>query len=248
MGQTMKFLASNPKTNPLVVLCYCIMFAVGINFFLPSWSYTIGFFFLLFWIGHGLGQHRYLSHNAFQLNKLWHTVVVYIASIVPFGSPLGWAVLHRLHHVYNSTEYDTYFTKNPFKIFFCMTNSSGMNYIKGRHLNDKVTILTHRYYHINLVLFNIGLFLLNPAVWISYVSAGLLVCAAFIWTWAVAHKKMIFSYQNYKDNSYNDLFCGYVLGEWHNNHHSHPNKSNQQVRWWELDILHTISKVIGKNA
>jgi stearoyl-CoA desaturase (delta-9 desaturase) len=209
-------------------------------YFIPA----LLFFVILFWIGHGIGQHRYLSHNSIKLNIFWHTVVLYIASLIPFGSPLGWAVAHRTHHRHNGTNKDSYYTKNPFKIFLCMTNANHITFNDGKIIKSKIITLTHRYYHLNLIVFNIGLFFISPLVWYAYICGCIGVCLAFIWTWAIAHKKFFFSYQNFTDNSYNDLFCGYILGEWHNNHHAQPGKANQQVRWWEVDILYHISRII----
>lgn len=243
MAKILRLLSCSNNTNPLVVSSYLILFVIGTFNFKFDFFSSLVCFFILFWIGHGIGQHRYLSHNSITLNKFWHTVIVYIASIIPFGSPLGWAVTHRTHHRFNDTEKDSYHTKNPFKIFFCITNTNYINFKDGKIINSKIITYTHRYYHLNLIIFNTVLFFIDPVIWYSYICGSVGVCLAFIWTWAIAHRKMAFSYQNYTDNSYNDLFCGYILGEWHNNHHAHPGNSNQQVRWWEIDILHHISRI-----
>jgi len=153
-----------------------------------------------------------------------------------------------VHHRFNGTDKDSYFTKNPIKIFFCFTNPDNIIYKDGRGLEDWYVKFTHRYYLLIIFMFNMALLLINIKLWQIYATSVLLCCAAFVWTWAIAHKKTLISYQNFKEQSYNDLFCGYVLGEWHNNHHANPGAVNQKVRWWEFDIIFNIIKVIRKNA
>lgn len=52
-------------------------------------------------------------------------------------------------------------------------------------------------------------------------------------------------YRNYDlpDKSHNVLWLlPFVFGEnWHNNHHKNPRAPNNQVRWWELDVVYFIS-------
>lgn len=242
---------ANVKTNPYVSGVYLLTLIVGITIYgLSKFSVllSIPIFFALFWLGHGIGQHRYLSHNLLVLNRFWHTVIILLATLVSYGSPLGWAMLHKAHHRYNGTSKDSYLTKNPLKIFFCITNPLSVDTADGRHLNDSWVVFTHRYYHLILIINNITLYIINPEIWIAFNLAVILCYFAFIWTWAVAHQKHFFSYQNFKDDSFNDLFCGYILGEWHNNHHNNPKVLNEQVKWWEIDVLYLISKGIRKNV
>lgn len=247
-----KILKSTPSTSPITCTAMVLLAIASITLYNYSFNNLIAsvlIFFFLFWIGHGLGQHRYLSHNAFEVNKFWHIVLVFSATLVSFVSPLGWAMLHKAHHRYNGTEKDSYLTKNPLKIFLCITNPNHVYQSDGKKLTDYWVQFTHRYYNGILLINNIILFNVSTFIWASFNVAVVMCYLAFIWTWAIAHKKFFFSYKNYEnDDSYNDLFCGYILGEWHNNHHGNPKSLNEKVRWWEIDILYFISKGIKKNV
>jgi len=41
---------------------------------------------------------------------------------------------------------------------------------------------------------------------------------------------------NRKDMSVNQLWPGYVAGEWHNNHHLYPNSARSGFKWYQLDL------------
>jgi fatty-acid desaturase len=42
------------------------------------------------------------------------------------------------------------------------------------------------------------------------------------------------------------LMTGFVVGEWHNNHHKNPQNWNQRVNWWEIDVSAQLVKLIKK--
>lgn len=241
---------SHYKTSPIV--CTLQLFFTGIISVLYyehiTWWLVILSFLLLFWVGHGIGQHRYLSHNSFALNKFWHIVVIYLATIVTFGSALGWAMLHKAHHRYSDTDKDTYFTKNPFKILICVTNPANVSFKDGKISKDQFVQFTHKYYNVIILLNNVVLYLISIKIWLAFNIAVVLCYFAFIWTWAIAHNKTLFSYKNFPNSTaYNDIICGYLLSEWHNNHHAKPNSISQRVKFWEIDPISYIIKAIKKH-
>ena len=65
-------------------------------------------------LGHGIGHHRLFSHNAFDPVNWYPYVSVFLSSISFFGDPLGYAIVHRLHHRYADTAKDPHSPKDGF--------------------------------------------------------------------------------------------------------------------------------------
>jgi len=233
-------LKSHPFTNRFVSLANIIIALVGTFFIVPSIKILIlslFLFFILFWFGHNIGQHRYLSHEYFSLSRPVHYVIVYLANAVGYGSAFGWATFHRNHHLTSDTGKDPYHFDSPLKAFLNITNYDHIRYFRSKLLGDRFVVFTHKYYHPFLIVNSIVLFLISPVLWISYHYSVIMCYFAFIWTAVFSHKKTIFSYKNFDGPAYNDFIYGYILGDWHNNHHTNPHIQNQKVKWWEFDII-----------
>jgi stearoyl-CoA desaturase (delta-9 desaturase) len=72
----------------LIVIC-------GIIMFYPIMS-----------VGQGIGYHKMFSHKAFKPKKWFPYLSAFIGSISFSGGPLGYALLHRIHHKHVDTELD----------------------------------------------------------------------------------------------------------------------------------------------
>ena len=198
--------------------------------------------------GHNAGLHRYFSHSSFKLNKFWHICITFFATILGFGSPIGYAIIHKTHHRYSDTPDDPHQPSKPVKTFFFNFNSSSDTvsplYAKG--LRDYWISFTHSYYLLILAVFYGLLWYIHPFVALTY-NIG--ICGILLgtgWVNIICHTDNFIAYRNFdtKDKSRNDLLAGYLLGEWHNNHHANPASYTQQVKWWEFDIPTYIIKWI----
>ena len=66
-------------------------------------------------IGISLGYHRYFSHREFKATAWLEIIMLYCGLLCGGRSLLGWAGVHRMHHIYADTENDPHSAKNhPF--------------------------------------------------------------------------------------------------------------------------------------
>ena len=80
---------------------------------------------------------------------------------------------------------------------------------------------------------------------------GVALRTVYVWhiTWSVNSLTHLIGYRNYetKDDSRNSFFVALItMGEgWHNNHHSDPSGASVRHRWWEIDPIFGVIKVMG---
>lgn len=63
-------------------------------------------------LGNNFGHHKLFSHNAFAPAKWYPYLSAFLSSISFFGDPLGYALVHRLHHKYADTNLDPHSPKD----------------------------------------------------------------------------------------------------------------------------------------
>ena len=85
--------------------------AVGALFTGVGWQWwavaLLGYFFYAC-VGHSVGYHRYFAHRSFAAPR-WAQVLFTVAGTLGcVGSPVGWAQMHRRHHLYSDREGDPY--------------------------------------------------------------------------------------------------------------------------------------------
>lgn len=209
---------------------------------------AVAWYMFMLHVGHNAGLHRYFSHSSFKLSRVGHIFLTFISTLVAFGSPLGYAIIHKTHHRYSDTHDDPHQPSKPIKTFFFMFDSTNEKvsplYAKG--LRDYWISFTHSYYLLIISVFYGVLWAIDPAVALTY-NIG--ICGILLgtgWVNVICHTNNPIAYRNFEtnDKSRNDLISGYVLGEWHNNHHSNPSSYTQKVKWWEFDIPTHIIKLI----
>lgn len=197
-------------------------------------------FFFMLHVGHNAGLHRYFSHSSFKLTKFWHIFLTFTSTFVAFGSPLGYAVIHKTHHRYSDTLHDPHQPSKPINTFFFNfdTSNDKVSPIYARGLKDYWINFTHRYYLLLITVFYLILWYINPVLALTYNIGIVGILIGTGWVNIIGHKNNPIAYRNHntRDNSNNDLISGYIFGEWHNNHHSNPTNYTQQSKWWELDI------------
>jgi len=196
--------------------------------------------FFLLHFGHNAGLHRYFAHKSFKLNSFWHAVITFSATVVAFGSPLGYTIVHKTHHRFSDTPDDPHQPSKPIKTLFFVFNTSDEKisplYAKG--LKDDLISFTHSYYLALISIFYLVLFFIHPYVAYTYNIAICMILLGTAWVNVVNHTSNFLSYRNFetRDKSNNDLIAGYFFGEWHNNHHANPGSWIQKAKWWEFDI------------
>jgi stearoyl-CoA desaturase (delta-9 desaturase) len=202
-------------------------------------------------------HHRYAAHGQFSMNKFWEKcffIGAFITQGSSYISAYAYGLMHRLHHAHTDEAGDPHSPHNdpnPFALMWSTRNRYNELYKGFREIPQK--------YHKNLPewhafdkIVHHGLFRL---VWLAiYITLYFYLATAW-WHWLFlpitvamgsfqgvvvnwwAHK---FGYENHSMNntSKNILPVDFLFwGEaYHNNHHKHPHKINNAVKWFEWDM------------
>ncbi|QJB32531.1 acyl-CoA desaturase [Chitinophaga oryzae] len=211
-------------------------------------------------------QHRYAAHGAFSMSKGWERfffIFTYLTQGSSYMSPRAYAVMHRLHHAHTDTELDPHSPSNSSNIFSMMWDTRTVyqqilhnkieveaKYTKNlpewgwfdRFANSTLSrLLWVAVYVAFFVVFatNPYQYLLLPIV----VTMGAFHGAIVNW---FAHK---YGYINFKlrNTAMNLLFVDVLmLGEsYHNNHHKHPSSVNFGQRWFEVDPVYHVIRLLS---
>tara|TARA_B110000503_G_scaffold42030_1_gene68911 strand:- start:170 stop:793 length:624 start_codon:yes stop_codon:yes gene_type:complete len=114
-------------------------------------------------IGISLGYHRYFSHREFKATAWLEIIMLYCGLLCGGRSLLGWAGVHRMHHIYADTENDPHSAKNHpwWKILFSLwkVNTLPRKFIKDL-LQNKRVMFFHKYGTYIFIVHQIIFFLL----------------------------------------------------------------------------------------
>lgn len=211
-------------------------------------------------------QHRYAAHGAFIMSKGWERfffIFTYFTQGSSYMSPRAYAVMHRLHHAHTDTELDPHSPSNSSNIFSMMwgTRTAYQQILHNRiEVEAKYTknlpewgwfdrfanstlsrLLWVAVYVAFFIVFatNPYQYLLLPIV----VTMGAFHGAIVNW---FAHK---YGYINFRlrNTAMNLLFVDVLmLGEsYHNNHHKHPSSVNFGQRWFEIDPVYHVIRLLS---
>lgn len=207
-------------------------------------------FYILNILGIWMTLHRYYSHKSFELNLMFKWIFSTIALLAGRGSILGWVYLHRLHHAYSDQEKDPHSPHNlGYKLF-------GFGHMKKQEGEMKIFLVKELMTPEQLFIHKWYMLLLLPIL----IVFALIDLQLFYWAWLVPAMLIQLStnnfnyfghttgYRNYetKDQSRNNaLLWPIILGEaWHNNHHADAKNYSTKHKFWEIDPLTWIIKVI----
>ena len=222
----------------------------------PSWWWVatlIGYFCLTL-LGISACYHRLLSHKGYEVWRPLKILMIWFGAISGQGGPVWWVALHRGYH-HGQTDRDG----DPHSPIHGLLHAyiTWMFKIPNKALNprfvvdllrDKDVSFFHNHYfkilwisHALLAIISIDLWLylmLFPA-FITLHSFSIQTCFSHI-------KKL--GYKNYPtdDHGVNSVWLfPLILGEaWHNNHHGESRNPNYGRKWWELDPVWWIIKLI----
>ena len=207
-------------------------------------------FYVLNILGVWMMMHRYYSHKSFELNPILKWMFTVIAVLTGRGSILGWVYLHRLHHAYSDQERDPHSPHNlGYKMF-------GFGHMKKQEGEMKIFLVKELMTTEQLFIHKWYMLLLIPLL----IIFALIDLQLFYWAWIVPAMLIQFStsnfnyfghthgYRNYetKDQSRNNiLLWPIILGEaWHNNHHADAKNYSTRHKFWEIDPLEWLIKLI----
>jgi stearoyl-CoA desaturase (delta-9 desaturase) len=196
--------------------------------------------------------HRYWSHRSFEFKYpaiKW--TFTFFGLVAGRGSVLGWAHIHRTHHKYSDREDDPHDPKvKGWKIYFphlmSYTNHADRHIVKD--LLNRTQVNIHKYYMLFPVLWILFLGMID--IELLYFLYIVPITLTFLAIDSFVYFNHTFGYRNHNtnDSSKNNWLIALILwGEgWHNNHHNDSKKYNLREKWWEIDPLGLIIKLIKK--
>ncbi len=228
-------------------------------FFIAHWFLSL--FFQTFF------QHRYASHRMFTMSKGWERVFYIMAFIfegASFLNPRAYAMMHREHHAYSDTEKDPHsphFFTDVFKLMKATIitfrdhlkrtkdpEARFQGYYPEWPLIDRIgsSIASRLLFGAAYTWFYIE-FVPKGSEWmycllpIHYLMGPL---HGAIVNWC-GHKYGYANFDN-KDKSKNTTpFDFLMLGElFQNNHHRYPNSANFGKKWFEIDPVYPVMKLM----
>jgi fatty-acid desaturase len=242
--------AKNINLLTIFVFITSILGLFLVDFTWSNFITTLISFYVLNILGIWMTLHRYYSHKSFELNPVFKWIFSAIALLAGRGSILGWVYLHRLHHAYSDQEKDPHSPHNlGYKMFGFghMKKQEGeMKIFLVKELMTQDQLFIHKWYMLLLlpIIAVIGILDLQFLYWAWIVPAMLIQLSTSNFNY-FGHK---FGYRNYetKDQSRNNAWLfPIILGEaWHNNHHGDAKNFSTRYKFWEIDPLEWVIKLV----
>lgn len=213
--------------------------------------------------------HRYGAHKMFTMTRFWEKyfyTLTWIAQGSSYLSPRAYALLHRMHHAYSDTDKDPHSPHHTENLFTMMWKTKDIynNFVYNRVQPDPKF---DRHYPVWPRLEKIA------DTWYSRVAWGtfyvLVYMAAYVYldmpwylffllpihflmgpihgaivNWS-GHKYGYSNFDNHDKSKNSLIFDFFMLGElFQNNHHKLPNRVNFGAKWYEIDPVYPIIKLL----
>ena len=208
----------------------------------PGWWLAVpAMMFLYGCIGMSVGYHRYFSHRSFETSRAAEIVFMAIGVMACIGTPAGWMVAHRRHHLHADRDGDPYpATDTMLRTLFFGRYYEGIGkYALHRELRRDPLMRWIHFRYLPLALaWPLALAAIDPLapIFLWGMPVALTITSATL-THYVCHKWGTRPHDT-PDRSQNNWLIALVSwGEgWHNNHHASPRKPCFSERWWQVDI------------
>ena len=209
--------------------------------------------YVLALIGAGLGLHRYFAHRAFRTSRAFQLVLA-VLGCTGFTDPIGFAGKHRLHHQHADREGDVHNPRDGF--WFCWYGSL----IDEAYPDERIVAMARdwaRFPELRWLhrFFALPALAAGALVWwlggFSMFAIGFCLSRVFLLN-ASSGVNFFCHRQGGRrfatpDRSTNHVVLALLtLGEgWHNNHHHYPRAARSGLRWWELDPLYYVVRLLA---
>lgn len=212
-----------------------------------SW-FALGVALLLHWItiglGISLGFHRLATHRSLKVPQWLEYCLIFCGTLAGQGGVKGWVGYHRMHHLYSDQGGDPHDSTQGFWwshiswLMHDVPTFSDLPRFTQDIADDRFYHFCHQYY----IALQVALALLLYALGgMPFVVWGIFV-RLFVgfhstcFVNSVCHK---FGYRTHdvEDRSTNCWWVAFLtFGEgWHNNHHACQFSARFGWRWWEVD-------------
>jgi stearoyl-CoA desaturase (delta-9 desaturase) len=234
--------------------------AIGYLFYTQSWSWlfvTAIAYIVLGPINIGLTLHRLLTHKSFTTHPFIENFLSIVSVFSTLGPTISWVGLHRYHHANSDQENDPHSphdlssNKVTLKQAFIAWTGIGWNIprIPLAYVKDMMKKPLHKF-----ILDNYFKILISGILLITLIDPVLVLFLYFLPTALAFHGVNAINvyghyrgYRNFEttDRSTNNLLVHALTWDClHNNHHRYPGAWNNKHKWWELDPLSWIIRVI----
>lgn len=236
------------------------VFAIGYLFYTQAWSWLIVTAIAYIVIGPisiGLTLHRLLTHKSFTTHPWMESILSIISVFCTLGPTVTWVGLHRYHHANSDTDTDPHSPyempamKLTVKQSFIAWTGIGWKIpqIPLAYVKDMMKKPLHKF-----ILNNYFKILIGGILLITIIDPVLVLFLYFLPTALAFHgvnainvRGHCAGYRNFEtsDRSTNNLLVHALTWDClHNNHHRYPGAWNNKTKWWELDPLSWIIKII----
>jgi len=202
-------------------------------------------------LGHSIGLHRGIIHEAFETSKTFRNVLVTLFIFTGLGGPLSWIRVHYLRDYWqNQPESPDYFAYRHgllrdfywnLHLTYVPTQAERVE-IPHELAEDRWLRFFERTWPLYTIALS-GLFALVGGWELVVVAVCMRVSAGILGHWfigIVAHKwgYMRYAIEGAAEEGRNTFVLGLIsFGEgFHNNHHAFPSSARMGHAWWELDL------------
>lgn len=228
-----------------------------IIFFVAHWFLSL--FFQTFYL------HRYAAHKMYSTPKFTERVFHFLTFLTQgssFLNPRAYAIMHREHHAYSDTEKDPHSPHFFTDVFQMMYRTAISFRLYEKRVKEPDAQFKGNYpewrlidYYGSHIITRIGFGFLYAAFYAEFATAWwqwLLLPLQFIMgplhgaivNWC-GHKYGYSNFDNGDKSKNTTPFDFLMLGElFQNNHHKRPNSPNFGARWFEIDPVYPVMKVM----
>ncbi len=212
-------------------------------------------------IGHSVGLHRGIIHNAYKTSKKFRKLSLYLFVLTGLGNPLTWLKQHYYRDYWqNRRDCPRYFQyKHSLLMDFWwnlhltfIPNDSKRYRIPHKDLKDPTLLWLSKTWFLYYIGFMIILYFtvgLNSMLIATCLRSSIIILGH----WYIGYASHKYGYSKYTiqdadESGFNDVLLGLIsFGEgFHNNHHAHPTSAKFSLTWYEIDFGWTLILLLQK--
>jgi stearoyl-CoA desaturase (delta-9 desaturase) len=203
--------------------------------------------------------HRMLTHKSFKTWPWLEKILIWLTVYSTIGPTIAWVGLHRVHHVNSDKHGDPHSPHVDGKFNYWAAFKVWIGYdwhveaISLKYVKDLIRSPLHKFifnhYFKIIIITGLILIAIDPLLFLFlYALPATLTVQVIGLVNVLGHHH---GYRNFEttDRSTNSWIAAILaLGEgWHNNHHANPGRWYAGEKWWELDPMGWIIKLIKIN-
>ena len=211
-------------------------------------AWLVGSYYLRMFAVTG-GYHRYFSHRAYKMNRVWQFLMACLAQTSGQKGVLWWAAHHRDHHLHSDRREDLH---SPVHEGFWWSHlgwilSDEYEDYEPRRISDFSRYpelrLLDRFHLAPTIVYAVAIYLIggwDAFVWGFLASTVLLYHGTFLIN-SLTHIWGTRRFATPDESRNNFVLALLTLGEgWHNNHHHYMSSTRQGIKWWEIDVTYYV--------